>query len=320
MDGKYSVVRERYRDLVQEILSLESGDPREKALYSAIYRQKNVRKSIDTTLRQYSDAKATEGLPMRLTDEYWREYQFSRAVTEAAFDKQLADFEAACKSYFGLAPRVDGKHSDKDTASAENFKEFDPASFIQSYLNNETITKMFNDMSQFTEEKKTEKSETDEVVGGPAIEFPEEIVKLAQELSNEIQIPDFLTVDGDPTDTGAPKRLFDKLTTAEGQEMFRNLIEKTSDKIKRKIDSGEIDEEKIKNSAQGCLKSFMEKNSELQDIFNKNFSGQAFDLFNQTVAGKAPDRDPSDVRMRLQKKLKKRHTKSKYNNNNNNIS
>jgi hypothetical protein len=174
---------------------------------------------------------------------------------------------------------------------------------------------MFNDMSQFTEEKKTEKSETDKM---PAIEFPEEIVKLAQELSNEIQIPDFLTVDGDPTDTGAPKRLFDKLTTAEGQEMFRNLIEKTSDKIKRKIDSGEIDEEKIKNSAQGCLKSFMEKNSELQDIFNKNFSGQAFDLFNQTVAGKAQDQSPSDVRMRLQKKLKKRHTKSRYNNSNQN--
>lgn len=181
-----------------------------------------------------------------------------------------------------------------------------------------------NDSNDSTGHGEKESKRSDFDFSASPIEFPEEIVKLAQELSSEITIPDFLNIkDNDMTGADVPKKIFEKLTTQEGQMVFADLMRKTSDKIRAKISAGEFDEEKIKTSAQDCLKSFMEKNSDLQDILKKNFPAENMDILN-TFAGAAGMGMPSDkskkqsevnnitsneTKLRLQKKLKERKMK-----------
>jgi hypothetical protein len=316
MEIAYSKLREKYRDLVQYILKTEVGDALTKAQYQIVYRTKNVRKSIDRDMQEYyAELKHTGGV-MKISDPYWDDYKFSVFIKEH-FDENgtvyLIDLTEAARLYFegqGLEqpPSEDDPRKQDETENNNDFAEI--PEFLRSFINNEAFTKMFDNMCSVGSEDKREASDGEQNVA--PIEFPEEIVKLAQELSAEIQIPDFLNLDGSPSaESSTPKKLFEKLTTQEGQQVFRNLIQKTSEKIKGKIDSGEIDEEKIRSSAQDCLKSFLEKNSDLQDMLSKNFPGQAFDILNQTMGrseagpscGQAHHPGRSEARARLQRKL-----------------
>lgn len=133
---------------------------------------------------------------------------------------------------------------------------------------------------EFTEECKSKESSDagsrKDAEDSEAIEFPEEIVKLAQELSSEIKIPElFKDMAGQEniSDADIPKKIFEKMSTPGGQEVFMNLMKQTGEKIQSKIKSGEINEAKIRSSAQDCLKTFMKKNKDLQNIFGQNFDG-----------------------------------------------
>jgi hypothetical protein len=313
MEAAYCNLREKYRNLVQYVIKIEIGDASVKAHYNLTYRKKNIKKSIETDLHRYSLDLLGLSKEMSLSDTYWQDYNFSEYVLDHFRDTdvvELSEFAGATDLYFQEMPSEGGDESEKSPRNLDKENEQMP-DFLKSFINNEAFAKMFQDMAKLGKDKKSDDADPNAQNSAP-IEFPEEIVKLAQELSTEIQIPDFLNMDGSEAgDSASPQKLFEKLTTQEGQNVFRNLIQKTSDKIKNKIDAGEIDEEKIRSSAQDCLKTFLEKNNDLQDLLTKNFPGQAFEMLNQTL-GKS-DRVPcgqsndghkaSDARVRLQRKL-----------------
>lgn len=395
MMNHYAILRQKYRDLVQVIINHESDIREKKEFYSKIYTQKNVRKSIDTELKEYVMEISKEKRNMSLSDNYWQDYQFSKIILNVDQNitmQTLLDFQKSSFFYF-LGESEDGKskiliteenersprnneteeseendeneETDENKENCRDFLECGAASeqeFINQFLNSSYISKLFDNVSEsmqkngfsekvspVTQEEnqsiRTEHETTGKSTGvdvgnengakdgktsgfdftASPIEFPEEIVKLAQELSSEITIPDFLNIkDNDMTGADVPKKIFEKLTTQEGQMVFADLMRKTSDKIKAKISAGEFDEEKIKTSAQDCLKSFMEKNTDLQDILKKNFPTDNMDILN-SFAGAAGinstsndknrkqndinNRASNETKLRLQKKLKERDMK-----------
>lgn len=200
----------------------------------------------------------------------------------------------------------------------ENFKNFEEDS---------TIDKPENVKAENAANPKDENGSSENVNakdGSDAIEFPEEIVKLAQELSSEIKIPDIFKevgVDENMDESDIPKKIFEKMTTPAGQEVFMNLMRQTGEKIQSKIKSGEINENKIRSSAQECLKTFMNKNKDLQNIFGKNFAGcegsefgstpdanfnigDLFSNLNNSFSNSNPSKNEiNSTKQRLQKKL-----------------
>lgn len=315
MEAAYCKLRETYRDLVQYVIKIEIGDASIKAHYNLIYRKKNIKKSIDTQLQEYILDFVDSLQKISLSDTYWQDYKFSSHVLDHFRETdvvELSEFARAAAVYFQEIPSEGEDATENDSKNSDKEKEPMP-DFLKSFINNEAFAKMFEDMTKLGQDKKSDDADSNaQNKNNTPIEFPEEIVKLAQELSTEIQIPDFLNMDiKEGGDSASPQKLFEKLTTQEGQSVFRNLIQKTSDKIKNKIDAGEIDEEKIRSSAQDCLKTFLEKNNDLQDLLTKNFPGQAFEMLNQTLGksdraacGQSNDaHKASDARVRLQRKL-----------------
>lgn len=375
MDNLYEIVREKYRDLVQVIIGLEILEEK-KMHYQNIYKIKNVKKSIDNSLKNYiQNAVGLKQDIIKLSDNYWDEYEFSEYI-KLSSDTQLLNvlgaFQNSCFFYFNKE-RIHQEHVKNKEENVEKLGEmddmihkfiksnygenYDDTSFLDkesaNFFNEMKNTNMFSfienicenfknfeDDGQENEEPKEPKgqeganganpadgvwAEGGNSKDGDAIEFPEEIVKLAQELSSEIKIPEIFkefSVDENMDEADIPKKIFEKMSTPDGQQVFMNLMKQTGEKIQSKIKSGEINENKIRSSAQECLKTFMNKNKDLQNIFGNNFAGcdgpdvnfNIGELFSNSNTSK---NEINTTKQRLQKKLdnkKKEQEKEKAKN------
>lgn len=253
----YAKLRESYRDLIQIVLT-QCLDIQSKNRIEVVYKKKNIRKSIDSELRMYCFTKSST---MCLSDDYWREYELSEVVSECEqVKKALFDFESTCDAYFAL---------DKNDERQQYDMIMNMIHKMQS--NNQTFDS--ND-SPFV--------------------FPEFIVKLAQELSSEIEVPKEFS------DVSDPKQIFEKMMDKNMQRVLMDMMTKVSEKIKTKIDSGDICPDEIQTQAQDCLKTFVEKNPEMNEMLSKMMSGMSGQNMNMNNRG-------GDARERMRRKLKKKN-------------
>lgn len=307
MENSYELLRKNYRDVIQTILdhidNLTENESRNeycnmKKHISNIYRSKNVKKSIDVDLKNYILELNTENKKISFHDSYWSDYNFTRSVLEIEnIEKVLGEMYQSALKYFCLL-EVPEENSYENKKS--NIFDGDFFSIIDSIIKNLPEQNFEKDSCQNTENQ-------EECFNKSPFPFPEEIVKLAQELSSEINIPDSFYDENNDSEFGKnPKKIFEKLTTSEGQSVLMNMMEKVSSKLNQKISSGEIDPTQMQNSAQECLEKIM-KNSDFENVL-KNFSPENMqNIFNTNNVNVNNLEKTNETKKRLQKKLKKKH-------------
>lgn len=305
MDNSYEILRKNYRDIIQSILdcidtlSLSNSCEIKKNI-SNVYRSKNIKKSIDTELKDYILNLNTENKIISLSDNYWKEYNFTNTFyNETDIQDTLNEFYQSALKYFCLLEVP----QENEKSTYENNKTNIFGGDFFSVMEN--IIKNLPDQENHNEDVNENEDCFNQNAPFP---FPEEIVKLAQELSSEINIPESF-YDQDNAEMGKnPKKIFEKLTSSDGQSVLMNMMEKVSSKLNQKINNGEIDPNKMQSSAQECLEKIM-KNSEFENIL-KNFSPQNMEsMFNANSANlnNLNTEKSNETKKRLQKKLKKKH-------------
>jgi hypothetical protein len=128
------------------------------------------------------------------------------------------------------------------------------------------------------------------------IEFPEFIVDLAKELSNEIEIPVELE------NISEPSELMAKMMQEDGQKMVMNLMNKVTTKLQKKIDSGQINQTQMKQQAEECLSNLMKANPAMKDMINQMVNGMGGAGASQFKQSQSKN----DTKERLRQKLEKR--------------
>lgn len=305
MDNSYEILRKNYRDIIQSILdhidTLNISNSCEiKKNISNVYRSKNIKKSIDSELKDYILNLNTENKIISLNDCYWKEYNLvDKYYNKVNIQDLLNVFYESALKYFCLLEVP--QETENENSSYQNNKSNIFGGDFFSVIEN--IIKNLPDQENINEDAKE-----DCFNQNSPFPFPEEIVKLAQELSSEINIPEsFYDQDNDEMGKN-PKKIFEKLTSSDGQSVLMNMMEKVSSKLNQKINNGEIDPNKMQSSAQECLEKIM-KNSEFENIL-KNFSPQNMEnMFNPNSANinNLNTEKSNETKKRLQKKLKKKH-------------
>lgn len=307
MENSYEILRKNYRDVIQNIL--DSIDKKEindsvniKKHISKIYCSKNIKKSIDFEFKDYVSGLYKNNNKMSIHDKYWSDYNFQDDFYETDTIEPIIDtFYQSALKYFCLL-EIPNESENVYESNKNNIFNGDFFSIIDNILKN--LPEQNFDQSK----KEGNNSENqEECFSQSPFPFPEEIVKLAQELSSEINIPEsFYDGNNDSEFGGNPKKIFEKLTSSEGQSVLMNMMEKVSSKLNQKISSGEIDPNKMQNSAQECLEKILKKN-DFENVF-KNLSPENMqNIFNQKDINVSNLEKSNETKKRLQRKLKKKH-------------
>lgn len=126
------------------------------------------------------------------------------------------------------------------------------------------------------------------------------IGQLAQELSQEIN----LDID-ENNESSNPSDIFSNLMSGENPMKFMNLIQTVGSKIQNKVSSGELNQEKLLEEAQGMMGMLTNGNPLLNNILQ----GQGFPQQQQTQQPPSNHSYDNPTRERLRKKLNSRKNK-----------
>ena len=156
---------------------------------------------------------------------------------------------------------------------------------------------------------KSDKEEKNEFIDNSSIG------KLAKEISNEINMEDLIDVDGNMKGMDNPMKLFQSLMSGDKESGFGKLLHSVTDKLHKKMESGEINQEDLLKDATKMFTSGLGggggfgggggSNNGMPDMSTmmnmmKNMSGMS-DMFGQGSSKKTKSRQ---VQRRLEKKLK----------------
>jgi len=300
---KYDKLRNSYRNLIQIITSevpIEFTNDGVKEKWENVYRNKNVKKSIDTELKDFCQSKEHT-----FNNIYWNDYEFSQNVkdiltTNSKIQILYQDFINKMCLYFNTEEEFNFV-----PPNLEELKKYlSPDFFTNLQETIEKIKKTTTTEDKDNVENNENKGSDDNILGN--IEFPEFIVDLAKELSNEIEIPPELENINEPTE------LIQKIMNEDGQKMVMNLMNKVSTKLQKKIDSGQINQNQMKEQAQECLNNLMKQNPAMKEMVDQMISG----MKGPGVSEYKRNQSKSNTRDRLRQKLekKKKEKEQKLNN------
>jgi len=286
----YDKLRASYRNFIQ-ITTTECKqltDENRKYIES-VYRQKNVKKSIDSELKRYCETGNYE-----FDNEYWNDYHFDETTqnelkSNNKIQKFYQDFCNKMNIYF----------------NSENDIKFEPPNFdeIKKYLSPELFTKLQENFNKC--KTNLDENGNDEGNDNIGIEFPEFVVDLAKELSNEIEIPPELE------NISEPSELINKIMQEDGQKMVMNLMNKVTTKLQKKIDNGEINQTQMKQQAEECLQNIMKSNPAMKEMVDQMVNGMGGSVasqYRQTTS-------KMNTKERLRQKLEKKKQEQSKNNN-----
>lgn len=203
----------------------------------------------------------------------------------------------------------------------DNKTDNDEDSILQKKIKEaiETFPEIVANMVTWRREKKDEhKSKPEEKPPLLDENFMEnsKLAKLAKEISNEINPGDILDLEGDMKDMDDPMKLFQSLMSGDKDKGVGKLMTTVCDKLKHKMENGEVNQEDLLNEATSLLQSMgglgAEKNKGGPDLSGmmsmmQNLSAMG-DLFSGSSGGGSKHRSRK-VRRKMEKKLRKNNKK-----------
>ena len=145
---------------------------------------------------------------------------------------------------------------------------------------------------------------------------------MAKEISNEINPDDILNLEGDMKDMDNPMKLFQSLLSGDKYKGVGKLMTTVCDKLKNKMENGEVNQEDLLNEATSLLQNMgglgAGENKDGPDLSGmmsmmQNLSAMG-DLFNGPAGGGGSRRHRGrKVRRKMEKKLRKKKSHSKNN-------
>jgi hypothetical protein len=151
------------------------------------------------------------------------------------------------------------------------------------------------------------------------------LAKLAKEISNEINPDDILNLEGDMKDMDNPMKLFQSLLSGDKDKGVGKLMTTVCDKLKNKMENGEVNQEDLLNEATSLLQNMgglgAGENKDGPDLSGmmsmmQNLSTMG-DLFNGPAGGGGSRQHRGrKVRRKMEKKLRKNRKKKSHSKNN----
>lgn len=302
----YDLLRASYRNFIQ-ICTTECKNLNEeqKKHIENIYRTKNVKKSIDTDLKKFCESGKYD-----FDNDYWKDYNFDENTlnelkSNSKINKFYQDLCNKMNSYFT---------SEKDNIEfvQPNFED------IKKYLSPEFFSKIQDNLSKYNSQSDTtnnnhsnENTSSNESTGSNenvGIDFPEFVVDLAKELSNEIEIPPELE------NINEPSELISKIMQEDGQKMVMNLMNKVTTKLQKKIDSGQINQTQMKQQAEECLQNIMKANPAMKEMIDQMVNGMGGAGASQFRQNQSKMNTKERLRQKLEKKKQQSQQVSKPDN------
>lgn len=297
-DKTYDKLRVSYRNLIQIITSEvpnEIASNEVKKNWENIYRSKNVKKSIDLDLKDFC-----QSVEYTFNNIYWKDYCFDEKTIEfinqnTKIQRFYQDFLNKMSLYFNLV---------NQTNENDNFNFVPPnLEDIKKYLSPDFFTNLQENIERIRKSTEDGSTENNTPSNLENIEFPDFIVDLAKELSNEIEIPPELE------NINEPSELIQKMMQEDGQKMVMNLMNKVSTKLQKKIDSGQINQNQMKEQAQECLNNLMKQNPAMKEMVDQMING----MKGPGVSEYKRNQSKANTRDRLRQKLEKKKQEAELN-------
>jgi len=290
----YDKLRVSYRNLIQIITSEipnEIASNEIKKNWENIYRLKNVKKSIDNDLKDYC-----KSVEYTFTNIYWKDYCFDEETIKYLNENEKIqrfnqDFINKMSLYFNIV------NNEENNFVPPNLED------IKKYLSPDFFTNLQENIERIKKSSEENNTETENKSNLENIEFPEFIVDLAKELSNEIEIPPELE------NINEPSELIQKIMQEDGQKMVMNLMNKVSTKLQKKIDSGQINQNQMKEQAQECLNNLIKTNPAMKEMVDQMISG----MKGPGVSEYKRNQSKANTRDRLRQKLEKKKQEAELN-------
>lgn len=283
----YDKLRVSYRNFIQIITSEvpnEIASNEVKKNWENVYRSKNVKKSIDNDLKFYC-----QSVEYTFSNIYWKDYSFTEETIKYLNENEKIqrfnqDFINKMSLYFNIV------NKDENNFVPPNLED------IKKYLSPDFFTNLQENIEKIKKSTEENNTDTENKPNLENIEFPEFIVDLAKELSNEIEIPPELE------NINEPSELIQKIMQEDGQKMVMNLMNKVSTKLQKKIDSGQINQNQMKEQAQECLNNLMKQNPAMKEMVDQMING----MKGPGVSEYKRNQSKANTRDRLRQKLEKK--------------
>jgi hypothetical protein len=290
----YDKLRVSYRNLIQIITTQvpnEFASNEVKKNWENVYRMKNVKKSIDNDLKDYC-----QSVEYTFANIYWKDYAFTEETIKFLNENQKIqtfnqDFINKMSLYFNVL------NNEENNFVPPNLED------IKKYLSPDFFTNLQENIERIKKTTEENTSDTENKSNLENIEFPEFIVDLAKELSNEIEIPPELE------NINEPSELIQKIMQEDGQKMVMNLMNKVSTKLQKKIDSGQINQNQMKEQAQECLNNLMKQNPAMKEMVDQMING----MKGPGVSEYKRNQSKANTRERLRQKLEKKKQEAELN-------
>jgi hypothetical protein len=290
----YDKLRVSYRNLIQIITTevpnkIASNEVKKN--WENVYRLKNVKKSIDNDLKDYC-----QSVEYTFANIYWKDYTFTEETIKFLNENEKIqtfnqDFINKMSLYFNVL------NNEENNFVPPNLED------IKKYLSPDFFTNLQENIERIKKSTEENTSDTENKSNLENIEFPEFIVDLAKELSNEIEIPPELE------NINEPSELIQKIMQEDGQKMVMNLMNKVSTKLQKKIDSGQINQNQMKEQAQECLNNLMKQNPAMKEMVDQMING----MKGPGVSEYKRNQSKANTRERLRQKLEKKKQEAELN-------